>query len=354
MKKEKKKQRNYRIDPRLDAVILILRAISRASHAWQRTILALMSSSLQENFRFHGVRARTSLNAIEPSKTRRISRSVVDPWTTERITTQRWLEILEELLELFPTLTPTDWYQPQRTNAKGDDISASGCLVNYYKKYRTHLGWARITNTSSKKATNQPTTCTEVKKSANYVKNYIKKFDSSFSAEERQDARKEPPPSTITFQEYIAAAKELQLHQRILLHLADRRLRNYLRAAPTPPPSPKRNAPALTPSVAQPADPSGSTPPVWRLIRLDTPPPPQKPRLDPRLRPTDPRRYRAPLNGAQTPPLPEEIEREQRRKATHHQLALFIAKHPQPARSAPKKSPPTKLSLLRKPQYLED
>ncbi|CAB0038628.1 unnamed protein product [Trichogramma brassicae] len=165
---------------------------------------------------------------------------------------------------------------------------------------------------------------------------------------ERQDARKEPPPSTITFQEYIAAAKELQLHQRILLHLADRRLRNYLRAAPTPPPSPKRNALALTPSAAQPADPSGSTPPVWRLIRLDTPPPPQKPRLDPRLRPTDPRRYRAPLNGAQTPPLPEEIEREQRRKATHHQLALFIAKHPQPARSAPKKPPPTKLSLLRK------
>ncbi|CAB0043098.1 unnamed protein product, partial [Trichogramma brassicae] len=157
--------------------------------------------------------------------------------------------------------------------------------------------------------------------------------------QERQDARKEPPPSTITFQEYIAAAKELQLHQRILLHLADRRLRNYLRAAPTPPPSPKRNAPALTPSAAQPADPSGSTPPVWRLIRLDTPPPPQKPRLDPRLRPTDPRRYRAPLNGAQTPPLPEEIEREQRRKATHHQLALlFIAKHPQPARSARRRS----------------
>ncbi|CAB0043274.1 unnamed protein product [Trichogramma brassicae] len=169
-----------------------------------------------------------------------------------------------------------------------------------------------------------------------------------FSVFERQDARKEPPPSTITFQEYIAAAKELQLHQRILLHLADRRLRNYLRAAPTPPPSPKRNAPASTPSAAQPADPSGSTPPVWRLIRLDTPPPPQKPRLDPRLRPTDPRRYRAPLNGAQTPPLPEEIEREQRRKATHHQLALFIAKHPQPTRGAPNKPPPTKLSLLRK------
>ncbi|CAB0032167.1 unnamed protein product [Trichogramma brassicae] len=125
-------------------------------------------------------------------------------------------------------------------------------------------------------------------------------------------------------------------------------LRNYLRAAPTPPPSPKRNAPASTPSAAQPADPSGSTPPVWRLIRLDTPPPPQKPRLDPRRRPTDPRRYRAPLNGAQTPPLPEEIEREQRRKATHHQLALFIAKHPQPTRGAPKKPPPTKLSLLRK------
>ncbi|CAB0033276.1 unnamed protein product [Trichogramma brassicae] len=165
---------------------------------------------------------------------------------------------------------------------------------------------------------------------------------------ERQDARKEPPPSTITFQEYIAAAEELQLHQRILLHLADRRLRNYLRAAPTPPPSPKRNAPASTLSAAQPADPSGSTPPVWRLIRLDTPPPPQKPRLDPRLRPTDPRRYRAPLNGAQTPPLPEEIEREQRRKATHHQLALFIAKHPQPTRGALKKPPPTKLSLLRK------
>ncbi|CAB0042082.1 unnamed protein product [Trichogramma brassicae] len=168
-------------------------------------------------------------------------------------------------------------------------------------------------------------------------------------ARERKDARPEPPPSTITFQEYIAAAKELQIHQWILLHLADRRLRSYLRAAPTPPPSPKRSAPASRPqSAAQPADPSGSPPPVWRLIRLDTPPPPRKPRLDPRLLPTDPRRYRVPLDGAQTPPLPEEIEREQRRKATHHQLALFLAKHPQPVSSAPKKLAPAKLSLLRK------
>ncbi|CAB0043232.1 unnamed protein product [Trichogramma brassicae] len=166
---------------------------------------------------------------------------------------------------------------------------------------------------------------------------------------ERKDARPEPPPSTIAFQDYVAATKELQIHQRILLHLADRRLRSYLRAAPMPPPSPKRSAPASTPqSAAQPADPSGSPPPVWRLIRLDTPPPPQKLRLDPRLLPTDPRRYRASLNGAQTPPLPEEIEREQRRKATHHQLALFLAKHPQPVSSAPKKPAPTKLSLLRK------
>ncbi|CAB0027978.1 unnamed protein product [Trichogramma brassicae] len=171
---------------------------------------------------------------------------------------------------------------------------------------------------------------------------------------ERQDARPEPPPSTITFQEYIATAKELQVHQRILLRLADRRLRSYLRAAPTPPPSPDRSAPASTlQSAAQPADTSGPPLPVWRLIRLDTPPPPQKPRLDPRLLPTDPRRYRAPLNGAQTPPLPEEIEREQRRKATHHQLALFLAKHPQPVRSARKKPTPTKLSLLRKRRVLD-
>ncbi|KAL7307600.1 hypothetical protein TKK_0000288 [Trichogramma kaykai] len=87
---------------------------------------------------------------------------IIENPITYKITNQRWLEILEEVLELFPTITPTDWYQPQRTNAKGDEISASGCLVNYYKKYRTNLGWARIINTSSKKATNKPTTCTEV------------------------------------------------------------------------------------------------------------------------------------------------------------------------------------------------
>ncbi|KAL7292763.1 hypothetical protein TKK_0013674 [Trichogramma kaykai] len=166
---------------------------------------------------------------------------------------------------------------------------------------------------------------------------------------EHQDARPEPPPSTITFQEYVAAAKELQIHQRILLHLADRRLRSYLRAAPTPPPSPKRSAPASTPqSAAQPEDPSGSPPPVWRLIRLDTPPPPRTPCLDPRFRGVDPRRFRALLDGAQTPPLPSEVERELRKKATHHQLALFLAKHPQKASSAPKRPPPTKLSLPRK------
>ncbi|CAB0041105.1 unnamed protein product [Trichogramma brassicae] len=82
-------------------------------------------------------------------------------------------------------------------------------------------------------------------------------------ASERQDARPEPPPSTITFQEYIATAKELQVHQRILLRLADRRLRSYLRAAPTPPPSPDRSAPASTlQSAAQPADTSGPPLPV--------------------------------------------------------------------------------------------
>ncbi|KAL7291242.1 hypothetical protein TKK_0014851 [Trichogramma kaykai] len=164
-----------------------------------------------------------------------------------------------------------------------------------------------------------------------------------------QDARPEPPPSAITYQEYVAAAKELRVHQQILLHLADRRLRSYLRAAPTPPPSPKRSAPASTPQLAtQPAETSGTPPPAWRLIRLDTPPLPRTPRLDPRFRGLDPRCFRAPLDGAQTPLLPQEIEREQRRQATHRQLALFLAKHPQPRSHAPKKPPPTKLSLLRK------
>uniref|UniRef100_A0ABD2W2A5 Uncharacterized protein n=1 Tax=Trichogramma kaykai TaxID=54128 RepID=A0ABD2W2A5_9HYME len=67
-----------------------------------------------------------------------------------------------------------------------------------------------------------------------------------------------------------------------MLQLADRRLRSYLRAAPTPPPSPERSAPALMQqTAAQPTGPSGSPPPVWRLIRLDTPPPPRTPRLGP-------------------------------------------------------------------------
>ncbi|KAL7287191.1 hypothetical protein TKK_0018626 [Trichogramma kaykai] len=164
-----------------------------------------------------------------------------------------------------------------------------------------------------------------------------------------QDARPEPPPSAITYQEYVAAAKELRVHQQILLHLADRRLRSYLRTVPTPPPSPKRSAPASTSQLTtQPAEISGTPPPAWRLIRLDTPPPPRTPRLDPRFNGVDPRRFRAPLDGAQTPPPPQEIERELRRQATHRQLALFLAKHPQPGSRAPQKPPPTKLSLLRK------
>ncbi|CAB0041771.1 unnamed protein product [Trichogramma brassicae] len=152
----------------------------------------------------------------------------------------------------------------------------------------------------------------------------IPSFPTPMSTGHFKDARQEPPPSTITFQEYVAAAKELHLHQRILLHLADRRLRSYLRAAPMPPPSPEQSAPASTlQTTAQPADPSGSAPPVWRLIRLDTPPPPRTPRLDPRFRNSDPRRFRVPLNVAQTPPLPSEIEREQRRKATPSTGLIF-------------------------------
>ncbi|KAL7304778.1 hypothetical protein TKK_0003005 [Trichogramma kaykai] len=123
---------------------------------------------------------------------------------------------------------------------------------------------------------------------------------------------------TTPIEEYVAAAKELRVHQQILLHLADRRLRSYLRTAPTPPPSPKRSAPASTSQLTtQPAETSGTPPPAWRLIRLDTPPPPRTPRLDPRFNGVDPRRFRAPLDGAQTPPLPQEIERELRRQATH-------------------------------------
>uniref|UniRef100_A0ABD2WT84 Uncharacterized protein n=1 Tax=Trichogramma kaykai TaxID=54128 RepID=A0ABD2WT84_9HYME len=74
----------------------------------------------------------------------------------------------------------------------------------------------------------------------------ILSFPSPKSTGHLKNARQEPPPLTITVKEYAVAAKELHLHQRILLHPADRRLRSYLRAAPTPPPSPERSALAST------------------------------------------------------------------------------------------------------------
>ncbi|CAB0044010.1 unnamed protein product [Trichogramma brassicae] len=59
-------------------------------------------------------------------------------------------------------------------------------------------------------------------------------------------------------------------------------------------PSPSRNTSSPSRSYSYT---SGSPPPVWRLIRLDTPPPPQKLRLDPRLPPYGPSSSSSPKPG---------------------------------------------------------
>ncbi|KAL7288015.1 hypothetical protein TKK_0018065 [Trichogramma kaykai] len=62
-------------------------------------------------------------------------------------------------------------------------------------------------------------------------------------------------------------------------------------------------------TAAQPTGPSGSPPPVWRLIRLDTPPPPRTPRLGPSS-------LQSAIKRSADTTAANEIEREQRTPAS--------------------------------------
>ncbi|CAB0044011.1 unnamed protein product [Trichogramma brassicae] len=122
---------------------------------------------------------------------------------------------------------------------------------------------------------------TYVKKKGNYLNCYVivKKFDKNY----------------ISKCEFSAQARTLQISGQTrpgyetLQRL--RHKKNTSKSARTQDrsrrqrPSPSRNTSSPPRSYSYT---SGSPPPVWRLIRLDTPPPPQKPRLDPRLPPYGP------------------------------------------------------------------
>ena len=66
-----------------------------------------------------------------------------------RITSKRFAQVADEIYELFPTTTKTDWYKPASSNAYGDAVSASGCLIHFYKLYRKDLALAAISKKSS-------------------------------------------------------------------------------------------------------------------------------------------------------------------------------------------------------------
>ena len=61
-----------------------------------------------------------------------------------RITSERLLTISNEIEELFPTVTKTNWFRPASTNSFGAAVSATGCLKDYYKTYRRNLITAKI------------------------------------------------------------------------------------------------------------------------------------------------------------------------------------------------------------------
>uniref|UniRef100_A0ABD2W4P2 Uncharacterized protein n=1 Tax=Trichogramma kaykai TaxID=54128 RepID=A0ABD2W4P2_9HYME len=54
-----------------------------------------------------------------------------------KITQDRFLELRNQLVELFPTVNPCNWFSPRTTNIRGESLACTGSLYNYYKCFRS-------------------------------------------------------------------------------------------------------------------------------------------------------------------------------------------------------------------------
>ena len=55
------------------------------------------------------------------------------------IKAERFSELREQLVELFPTIKINHWYSSRCTNVRGETVACTGSLYNYYKAYRSEL-----------------------------------------------------------------------------------------------------------------------------------------------------------------------------------------------------------------------
>ncbi|KAL7294221.1 hypothetical protein TKK_0012237 [Trichogramma kaykai] len=77
---------------------------------------------------------------------------IIENPITYKISSKRFEEITNQLHQLFPTISRRDWYAGHTVNACGEEVTASGCLVNYYKSYRQDLARAGLIQFKSAKS----------------------------------------------------------------------------------------------------------------------------------------------------------------------------------------------------------
>uniref|UniRef100_A0ABD2WZ86 DUF2357 domain-containing protein n=1 Tax=Trichogramma kaykai TaxID=54128 RepID=A0ABD2WZ86_9HYME len=77
---------------------------------------------------------------------------IIENPITYKISSKRFEEITDQLHQLFPTISRRDWYAGHTVNACGEEVTASGCLVNYYKSYIQDLARAGLIQFKSAKS----------------------------------------------------------------------------------------------------------------------------------------------------------------------------------------------------------
>ena len=80
-----------------------------------------------------------------------------------RIKAERFAELRQQLVELFPTIKVNLWYSPRTKNIRGETVASGGCLYNFYRAYRSELIEAGELHT--KLTTTSNTTCDDEGKS---------------------------------------------------------------------------------------------------------------------------------------------------------------------------------------------
>uniref|UniRef100_A0ABD2WZX3 Uncharacterized protein n=1 Tax=Trichogramma kaykai TaxID=54128 RepID=A0ABD2WZX3_9HYME len=128
--------------------------------------LTLQSNEDKENKEnMHQLNEKDSISAKKPSK---LPGTIMDRLNEEseqsedetdendespqQISSKRFEEITDQLHQLFPTISRRDWYAGHTVNACGEEVTASGCLVNYYKSYIQDLARAGLIQFKSAKS----------------------------------------------------------------------------------------------------------------------------------------------------------------------------------------------------------